>query len=249
MSRFRRIVVAALFLSAICLSHASFADGPPAKTRKAAVFNPYLYVIRDPDLHRELNLSTDQVEAIRRLTDELDGPLLSVRNKRPAEKARVQQELTERAQTRMATILARDQQQRLAEIVLQAQGDRALLRDDVAERLSLTDKQRTEIEEIQAETRKQIQELNRKQSDGSSQSRVRKLWSRQRKEILRVLSTTQRRRWGRLFGEPVDPNKFVDDQTFKAPEFHDSARWLNAQPLEMSDLRGQVVVVHFFAFG
>ena len=35
----------------------------------------------------------------------------------------------------------------------------------------------------------------------------------------------------------------------EAPEFKDVAEWINSKPLLMKDLRGKVVVVHFWTFG
>jgi peroxiredoxin len=35
----------------------------------------------------------------------------------------------------------------------------------------------------------------------------------------------------------------------KAPEFPAGAEWLNSKPLKLTDLKGQVVVVHFWTFG
>lgn len=34
-----------------------------------------------------------------------------------------------------------------------------------------------------------------------------------------------------------------------APEFSKVTEWINSKPLKLSELRGKVVVVHFFAFG
>jgi hypothetical protein len=34
-----------------------------------------------------------------------------------------------------------------------------------------------------------------------------------------------------------------------APEFQGIEEWINAQPLTWKDLRGQVVVLHFWTFG
>lgn len=34
-----------------------------------------------------------------------------------------------------------------------------------------------------------------------------------------------------------------------APDFNKVTEWVNSKPLKLSDLRGKVVVVHFFAFG
>jgi hypothetical protein len=35
----------------------------------------------------------------------------------------------------------------------------------------------------------------------------------------------------------------------KAPELRDVDSWINTKPLKLADLRGQVVVVHFFTTG
>ena len=35
----------------------------------------------------------------------------------------------------------------------------------------------------------------------------------------------------------------------RAPEFKEVSEWLNTKPLHMRDLRGKVVVVHFWTFG
>jgi hypothetical protein len=34
-----------------------------------------------------------------------------------------------------------------------------------------------------------------------------------------------------------------------APELRDVTEWINSKPLKLAEMRGQVVVVHFWAFG
>jgi hypothetical protein len=35
----------------------------------------------------------------------------------------------------------------------------------------------------------------------------------------------------------------------KAPELRDVQEWINTKPLQLKDLRGKVVVLHFWTFG
>jgi hypothetical protein len=39
------------------------------------------------------------------------------------------------------------------------------------------------------------------------------------------------------------------EMNIRAPEFEDIDEWINAKPLEFKDLRGKVVVLHFWTFG
>jgi hypothetical protein len=45
-----------------------------------------------------------------------------------------------------------------------------------------------------------------------------------------------------LAGQPAEFN-------IPAPEFGKATEWINSKPLKLADLKGKVVVVHFFAFG
>jgi hypothetical protein len=39
------------------------------------------------------------------------------------------------------------------------------------------------------------------------------------------------------------------EMNITAPEFKDVDEWINTKPLEFKDLRGKVVVLHFWTFG
>lgn len=237
---------------ALVLCFAAVATSPAAEPDAVSVADPYLFIIRDPDLHRELKLSADEVSAVRSLTDELDGPLWASRNEPAGERLRLQRELAARARRRMERILPEKKRQRLFEIVLQAQGTRALLRDDVARRLSLSGQQDETIREIIARTGEEVGKLSERKKELSRdalQKRVRELRDRERRRIVNALSRDQLLRWRRLAGRRVDASRFRDDLAFKAPEFRGPGPWINSEPLSMQQLRGRVVVVHFYAFG
>jgi hypothetical protein len=56
-----------------------------------------------------------------------------------------------------------------------------------------------------------------------------------------------------IFGLLVVMYRSAADQPkamqMSAPEFTNVTAWLNSKPLKLADLKGQVVVVHFWTFG
>jgi hypothetical protein len=57
--------------------------------------------------------------------------------------------------------------------------------------------------------------------------------------LLTLLSVT-------LFAVRGEQLSTANDQ---APEFKEVGEWINTKPLHMKDLKGKVVVVHFWTFG
>ncbi|HEV3145660.1 MAG TPA: hypothetical protein VGZ47_17360 [Gemmataceae bacterium] len=39
------------------------------------------------------------------------------------------------------------------------------------------------------------------------------------------------------------------EMNISAPEFKDIDEWMNSKPLQLKDLRGRVIVLHFWTFG
>jgi len=244
-------VIVAVTLGVAAVGHS--ADKPESPPPPAAVPNPYLFVIRDPDVHRELRLTAEQVAAIRTLTDEIDLPLWSVRGMSLEEGTRRLQQLIEQAESRMADILTPLKRERLNQIVLQMQGSRALARPDIAAALGLSEKQSATIREVIDETNKELAGLQKEASDGKRRSSAdkseSKLRQEEQKKLATVLSRSQRAQWETKRGTAVDTSKIGDNVAFKAPEFQNAETWINSRPLKLADLRGQVVAVHFYAFG
>lgn len=51
-----------------------------------------------------------------------------------------------------------------------------------------------------------------------------------------------------MMGRSVDTSKMGTGIAFKAPALIQTGSWVNSKPLKLSDLEGQVVAVHFYAF-
>lgn len=62
-------------------------------------------------------------------------------------------------------------------------------------------------------------------------------------QLQEILSNQQRYEWSKLLGSDFDLKK-LGDVCYKAPEFATKTERLHSRPLQLSSLRGKVVVIH-----
>lgn len=147
--------------------------------------------------------------------------------------------------------LTPQQIERLRQLVLQAQGSRALLRTDIAEILKLSDEQQKQLDALATDTIELQQELDSQRQAGGDLTDLQRKWHEQQQkeqlESFRLLDATQRKSWVQLVGELVDLSKAQRIYPM-APEFAETSQWLGKSPGSLNELKGKVVVVHFYAF-
>lgn len=213
---------------------------------------PYLILLRDPTVHKELDLTPEQERAVQTLNEAQDGPLLATRNQSAEQGLKTAQDLISRSREQIKTILDSDQQKRLNEIELWVQGLRSLLRKDVIEKLGLTDQQQKQIQDAISNYQKEFQSLREKAQAGEPLAPLEKknteLLTAAQKSVQKILKPDQRSKWGVLLGKPLDPMK-LGTVKFKAPELVGQGPWVNSRPLTLENLRGKVVALHFWTFG
>lgn len=246
----RQLFLAAMGLGWLCL----FARTGAAQNVSdySSIDNPYLLLLREPAVWDDLHLDASDQAALQQLNDRVDGPLLALRNW-PAEKASPKlTELCDQTRSAVSQIFDDGQRERLDQIVLRVRGIKAVLTSELTARLNVTDAQRSTIETILAETRDEISALFEKLRSGSPQAEIEPqvLAAREREQrrVFGELTDTQKRRLAQAIGRPFDLSR-LGKARFKAPEFTSSSQWLNSRPFALSQLRGQVVAVHFWAFG
>lgn len=252
--RLSRLLFLLLLGVALCLPlpvNVRAQHNPNGQIMVASLGDPYLVLIRDPVVQVELRLNDQQRQGIRALTDELDGSIWTLRNQGGEKPAQVFKELNSTAETRMEQILTATQRKRLAQLRVSVFGLRALLRDDVAEKLSLSEQQRTQIREVLEEAAKPKEALPQQANNGKTPTKPVKSESPAngpQTRIAAILSRQQLDKVRDVLGPPVDASK-LGYVKFKAPELDSKDGWLNSPPLTMSQLRGKVIALHFWTFG
>lgn len=227
------LLIAAHLLPVVCLS-APADDAPKVDDAATAVRDPsrLVQLVRSAAVAAELKLKPEQSRAIAAMVAEVDYPLFLVRDLSPANKRERLEAIADKVETALATVLTPPQRQRLFEIVLRSHGWEAVLSPQQAKNLGLSDKQVGQIRQILSE----------------SAAKTDKSAAPADKRILQLLTPAQKSDLATLTGQPFDLSQ-VEQVACPAPELRDVADWINTTPVTMESLRGQVVAVHFFAFG
>jgi len=138
--------------------------------------------------------------------------------------------------------------ERLHQLELQAQGGRALLRPEIAKHLGLSSEQSGRLDLLFARTEAlRVAAFSGNAADPAAVAAFQKAKQAEGPLALQVLTAEQRRRWTAVQGQKRDVMGFSRVNAM-ASELVDSGRWFNGPPVRLADLRGKVVVVHFYAF-
>lgn len=213
-----------------------------------------LQMARNSAVWTELKLTPSQITQLQQVLDGVDGDWWRSRNAPPAEQAAQQAAFTATVKKELEEVLDDSQRRRLWQLERQALGVRMLLLDDVASTLRFGTGVRQRLVEIALKTDQRGAEM-RKQIASSKEPKpletaLQQLQADEQGEMLKELSRIQRQQIGKLRGERFDFTK-IHRTLPRAPELVDAdATWLQGVPTarRLSDLRGKVVVVHFYAF-
>ena len=218
----------------------------------ATIRNPHLFLVREPAVLDDLQLSDQQRSEFAGVNEHADGALLELRGW-PAD--RQNEKLTQLiadSERRVSEILDPRQQQRLNEIRLQVRGIQSVMEDAVVARLGLSAEQTTRIGDTLEQSRGELAQLAEQAQNFKSRSSVekeaRRLREQEQRNVLSILSQTQRSQLQGLIGRPFDISR-LGRVKFKAPALGETKAWINSPPTRMADLRGKVIALHFWAFG
>ncbi|MBA3483547.1 MAG: redoxin domain-containing protein [Pirellulales bacterium] len=226
------------------------AGGPSANT--PPLTDPTILLVRDNAVRTALACTDQQQHSLDALLKKNNRLLLAIRDVSPTGADDTAKPALKKIRDELKTILTGEQRVRLQGLILQAQGYDSLLRKDVSTRLRLTPEQQQSLAEISANFRAKVQALQTPDASPRTpeevQTELKTLQSDRHQQVLAQLDERQQTVYGKLLGEPFDLAQ-VRPSPADAPEFEGIKTWLNSDPLTIESLRGQVVVVHFFAFG
>ncbi len=214
---------------------------------------PYLTLalVRDPSVHAELGLKPKQVGDVQAAIAEVDESFWQLRDV-PVKKCAAQLDsLKSKLQQRLKRDLTATQIERLDQIILQARGWKALVSPEVSERLKFSSDQVSKLKTVLADATKEREAVEKTitgQSAASQEQARVKLRTAETKRFTDVLSTKQQTEYGSLLGKAFDLSRVMQVGCV-APELRDVTAWINSEPITLKQLRGRVVVVHFWAFG
>ncbi len=217
----------------------------------ATVSEPFLFLLREPAVQQDLKLSTSQRQSLLALNAKWDEALLALRTWPNDKAAPKVAEIQADSQRETDGVLNQGQRLRLKQIGLRVRGILSLQRDDVAEQLKLTDDQRQNMQRIHHEAQQKFAVLSEPQpadNGVSAEQERRRLQEMLQRDTLALLSEEQRKQLVALLGPKFDLSR-LGRVSFQAPELIDAGGWINSKPLRIADLRGQVIVLHFWTYG
>ena len=210
-----------------------------------------LGLVHAPEVHKDLKLSVKQVSDLEATLRQVDAEWFPARIL-PAESLRA---VTVRLESQVwqwfSSSATKEQRQRLWQLECYAQGNRALLRKDLAEKLGLQASQQKKLAALALATDESRQALAGVAFGDPElkglQERAEKATKAERAGLMKIVRPEQLQTLKSLLGDPFDPTKLKRVYAF-APEFALVEHWINSTPRTMRELRGKVVLVHFYAF-
>ncbi|XZE20729.1 redoxin domain-containing protein [Pirellulaceae bacterium SH449] len=205
-----------------------------------------LKLIHAPEVQEELGVLEDKrlLEILREI-DAIWWPARILPEDKQIETIR---DLEKRLLEELKSILTPEKLRRLREIEVQSQGTRSLLRSGIAKSIGLNDQQLNDIKKACLTTDGIARKLNEKQGgDTNLEKQLKSAREKEQTAINGALAPANRQALAKLIGKPFDTMALK--RVFPlAPELIDSGEWTGSERPTLDSLRGNVVLVHFYAF-
>ncbi|WP_010583282.1 redoxin domain-containing protein [Schlesneria paludicola] len=210
-----------------------------------------LGLVHAPEVHKELKLTDQQVDDLEALLRTVDARWFPARILPTDQQRAVIRELESQVWAWFDRAATDVQRQRLKQLECYAQGSRVLLRSDIAKRIDVQSAQQQKLALLARATDESNLALTNTQFGDPKikglQDRANKATRAEREGMAKIIRPEQWKTLKSLLGDPFDPTRLTRIYAM-APEFVPVENWINSSPMTMRELRGKVVLVHFYAF-
>ena len=210
-----------------------------------------LGLLHAPEVHKNLKLSDKQVNDLEAFLRNVDAKWFPTRNLPATQQYAVTRELERQVWEWFDKAATEEQRHRLEQLECYAQGSRIFLRSDMAKRIGLQTSQQQRLAVLaRATDESKLALANTQFGDPqlkSLQLNAENASKAEREALTKVIRPEQWQKLKSILGDPFDATTLKRIYAL-APEFASVERWVNSSPLTMRELRGKVVLVHFYAF-
>lgn len=210
--------------------------------------NPLTMLLRNQIVAGELALSLEQSKEIDQVLSPAELSLWQMRDMTSAQRQGRDTKILGQLHRQLSTILSARQYGRLEELLFQAKDLRVFLDPEIVRRLGLSDVQKDQIRTTLIDLNDRIRTIE-SDADGDNPDRPQLIQHQQinaMNRIIQTLNDAQKRQVATFGGRAFDFSH-IRQKACRAPEFEQVTAWPNSKPLKLSDLRGRVVVIHFYA--
>ncbi len=210
-----------------------------------------LSLIHAAEVQDELKLTPGQVNELESFFGEIDGDWWRARNLPLPQRRQTLAALENKLMEKLTTLCSPAALARLRQLEAQAQAVRMLFRPDIASFVGLTPEQVRLLNDLASQTdsisARIADSMQKGESTADAQKELASATTKENAEVFASLNPTQREKLVQVTGPAFETAKLERIYPM-APELIVSDGWVETPAKSLADLRGKVVIVHFYAF-
>ncbi len=222
-----------------------------ADTTDVLIPQNLLGLVHAPEVQTELELSDDQQQKLEALFEKLDGEWFRARVLPLEQQRSTIAKLEKQVLQWFEKNVTSDQFKRLKQLELQSLGMRLLLRPEVTRDLELDSGQQARLiafaKEVNVATLQLQQATMKNEATQKHRNDLTTAVEAEQQALQSVLKPPQQMKLSKLIGKPFDTAQLKRIYPM-APELVAVDEWINSNPITLKELRGKVVILHYYAF-
>lgn len=254
--RTKRYLPACFIIAGLAFAATAYAQKPiesavQLDAKNELVPQNLLRLVHAPEVQRELGFSPEQVNGLEEFFEHVDGTWFRSRVLAVDKQRLIMAELETKLHAWLSQHASTEQRERLQQLEYRSLGIRMLLRNDAAKQIGLDAAQRAVFNKLARATQDALAAAQVAAQKGeipeTLQSAAMEATQAEQAALKTQLRPEQQQKITKLLGAPFDTSTLERIYPM-APELMPVEHWLNSKPLQLKELRGKVVLIHFYAF-